>query len=209
MSNIHAPPWICDPGPGAELGRQRRLGDGESAYNPRRSNFVVMLSAAPQAAQLLFQRLLFNGAACTDAGRSAITTGLRPDMPAMPLTRTPGSFMSGTGELHSGRRLVPGGAAPAKRWDNMVMNAPQPTSPHRRLQELLAIPEGQRTDAQWDEIHELEIKLSSANREQTLEQGAQRNTPGPAARHPKSGGGAQGKKPFTRGHKRRPKANLP
>jgi hypothetical protein len=89
------------------------------------------------------------------------------------------------------------------------MNAPEPISPHRRLQELLAIPEGQRTDAQWDEIHELEIRLSSANREQTLEQGARRNTLATAARHPKSGGAAQGKKPFTKVHKRRPKANLP
>jgi hypothetical protein len=52
------------------------------------------------------------------------------------------------------------------------MNAPQPVSPRARLQELLAIAESQRTDAQWDEIHELEIKLSSANREPTPEQGA-------------------------------------
>jgi hypothetical protein len=89
------------------------------------------------------------------------------------------------------------------------MTAPQPISPQRRLQELLAIREGQRTDAQWDEIHELEIKLSSANREQTLDQGARRNSLATAARHPKSSGGAQGKKPFTKGYKRRPKANLP
>src|SRR6266567_2306698 len=58
------------------------------------------------------------------------------------------------------------------------MHAPQPMSPRGHLQELLAIPESRRTDAQWDEIHELEIKLSSANREQTPEQGARRNTPG-------------------------------
>ena len=89
------------------------------------------------------------------------------------------------------------------------MNAPQPSSPHRRLQELLAIPEGRRTDAEWDEIHELEIKLSSANREQTLEQGAQRHSVTTAVRHPKPSGGAQGKKPFTKGHKRRPKATRP
>jgi hypothetical protein len=89
------------------------------------------------------------------------------------------------------------------------MNAPQPISPHHRLQELLAIPEARRTDAQWDEIHELEIKLSSANREQPLEQGARRNTLATTARHPKSSGGVQRKKPFTKAHKRRPKANLP
>jgi len=79
-------------------------------------------------------------------------------------------------------------------------------SPRARLQDLLAIPESQRTDAQWDEIHELEIKLSSANREQTREQGARRNIPATAARHPKFSGGAQGKKPFTKAHTRRPKA---
>ena len=89
------------------------------------------------------------------------------------------------------------------------MPAPQPMSPRGRLQELLAIPESRRTDAQWDEIHELEIKLSSANREQTPEQGARRNTPVTAARHPKPSGGAQGKQPFKKFPKRRPKQNLP
>jgi len=93
------------------------------------------------------------------------------------------------------------------RWDNFAMNAPPPISPHRRLQELLAIPESKRTDAQWDEIHELEIKLSSANREQTPGQGFPRNTPVIAAGQPRPRGGAQGKKPFQKTHKRRPKQN--
>jgi hypothetical protein len=53
-----------------------------------------------------------------------------------------------------------------------------------RWQELLAIPESQRTDAQWDEIHELEIKLSSANREQPLEQGNPDGWPDPLTPHP-------------------------
>ncbi|SRR6266704_930463 len=92
---------------------------------------------------------------------------------------------------------------------NIAMNAPESISPRRRLQDLLAIAEGQRSDAQWDEIHELEIKLSSANREQTLDQGARRNTLAAAAHHHKSGGGTHGKKPFTKVHKRRPKANMP
>jgi hypothetical protein len=87
------------------------------------------------------------------------------------------------------------------------MPAPQPISPRARLQELLAIPENQRTDEQWDEIHELEIKLSSANREQSLEQSARRNTPAPAAGQPRPRGGAQGKKPFQKAQKRRPKQN--
>ena len=41
---------------------------------------------------------------------------------------------------------------------------PQPIPPAARLQTLLAIPERQRTDAEWDEINELEIKLASGNR---------------------------------------------
>ena len=82
-------------------------------------------------------------------------------------------------------------------------------SPRARLQELLAIPESQRTDAQWDEIHELEIELSSANREQAPEQGARRNTSVTAAGHPKPSGGAQVKKPLRKFHKRPPKQHLP
>lgn len=44
------------------------------------------------------------------------------------------------------------------------MNAPQPISPRRRLQELLAIPDSQRTEAEWDELNELEISLAPGNR---------------------------------------------
>jgi hypothetical protein len=87
------------------------------------------------------------------------------------------------------------------------MNAPQKLPPRGRLQELLAIAESQRTDAQWDEIHALEIELSSANREQPQEQGVRRNTPATAAGQPRPGGGAQYKKPFQKAHKRRPKQN--
>jgi hypothetical protein len=87
------------------------------------------------------------------------------------------------------------------------MNAPQPMSPRGRLQELLAIQESRRTDAQWDEIHALEIELSSANREQLPEQGARRNTPAAAAGKPRPRDGAQYKKPFQKAHKTRPKQN--
>jgi len=45
------------------------------------------------------------------------------------------------------------------------MNAPQPTSPRQRLNTLLAIPERERTDAEWDEINDLEIRLAPGNRE--------------------------------------------
>lgn len=36
----------------------------------------------------------------------------------------------------------------------------------RRLRELLAIPDRDRTDAQWDEVTELEIQLAPVNRSQ-------------------------------------------
>jgi len=94
-----------------------------------------------------------------------------------------------------------------QRWDNTVMHAPQPISPRARLQELLAIPESQRTDEQWDEIHELEIKLSSANREQPVEQGARRNAPAIAVGQTRPRGSTQGRKPFQKAHNRRPKQN--
>lgn len=40
----------------------------------------------------------------------------------------------------------------------------QQISPRRRLQTLLAIPDSQRTEDQWDEINELEISLAPGNR---------------------------------------------
>ncbi len=89
------------------------------------------------------------------------------------------------------------------------MDAAQPMSPRARLQELLAIPESKRTDAQWDEIHELEIKLSAANREPTPEHVARRNSAVTAAVHPKPSGGAQDRQSFKKFHKRRPKQSLP
>jgi len=44
------------------------------------------------------------------------------------------------------------------------MNEPQNPSPRSRLQALLAIPDNQRTEEQWDELHELEITLAPGNR---------------------------------------------
>jgi len=88
------------------------------------------------------------------------------------------------------------------------MNERQPTSPRRRLQELLAIPERQRTDAQWDEINELEIALSSVNRVETHESGGRRNAPA-STEQPKRSGGVQGKKPSKKPHKRPAKGTTP
>ena len=88
------------------------------------------------------------------------------------------------------------------------MNEPQPTSPRRRLQELLAIPERLRTDAQWDELNELEIALTSVNREKAPEQGVRQNVAVPPS-HPKPSGDVQGKKPFRKLHRRPPRGKAP
>lgn len=99
------------------------------------------------------------------------------------------------------------------------MNDPQPISPRQRLQELLAIPERQRTDAEWDELNELEITLTPVNREKAPEQAARRPATAPSDR-PKPGGsergGERGRKPAERDrkparkfHKRPPKADAP
>ena len=42
--------------------------------------------------------------------------------------------------------------------------APPLPDPRRRLRELLAIPDRERTDALWDELIELEIQLAPGNR---------------------------------------------
>ena len=88
-------------------------------------------------------------------------------------------------------------------------NTPEPVSPRRRLQELLAVPERQRTDEQWDEINELEIKLASANREDAPDQNVRRDAPSTNNNNNQSrrnnrpgGGGQQGKKPPRKFHKK-------
>jgi hypothetical protein len=93
------------------------------------------------------------------------------------------------------------------------MNAPQPVSPRRRLQELLAIPDSQRTEAQWDELNELEIKLAPGNREpgnreDNLDQVPSWNNQPQAGRGEPRGGPA-GKRPARKFHKRPPKTNMP
>ena len=72
------------------------------------------------------------------------------------------------------------------------MNDPQqPISPRARLQELLAIPERQRTDAQWDELNELEISLAAGNRPGAVDHGNRGHNPGQGG-HMKQGGGGGG-----------------
>jgi len=78
------------------------------------------------------------------------------------------------------------------------MNDPQqstePANPRRRLQELLAIPDGQRTDEQWDELNELEIMLASGNRERPPGQAARPPGNAPAGQ-PRPAGGENARRP--------------
>ena len=94
------------------------------------------------------------------------------------------------------------------------MDEQKPISPRQRLKELQAVPERERTDAQWDEMNELEISLAAGNRDNAPDQGAQQNTQQNPRRNPSNapraqqrpGGGAPGGKPSRRLHKRPPKA---
>jgi len=55
----------------------------------------------------------------------------------------------------------------------------QSADPRRRLRELLAVPERDRSDAVWDEIIALEIDMAPANRVQSPQaEGARRQDPG-------------------------------
>jgi hypothetical protein len=79
--------------------------------------------------------------------------------------------------------------------DSHPPQSPQaPISPRARLQELLAIPDRNRTDAEWDELNELEIALASGNRpgapDPQSRQNHQRQNAG--AGHSQGGGRPQG-----------------
>ncbi len=107
------------------------------------------------------------------------------------------------------------------------MNDPEPISPRARLQALQAIPERQRTDAEWDELNELEIMLASTNRQGAPDpqgsrgnapsqgghqrQGGQQSRQGGQQQQPRPGGGQQhhGKRQGKRFHQRPPKRNGP
>lgn len=78
--------------------------------------------------------------------------------------------------------------------------------PRRRIRELLSIPDRDRTDAEWDELNELEIQTAPGNRSgnqpfapYNAKPGGgmpskNRNNKGKGPRKPGSGGG--GGKPF-------------
>ena len=48
---------------------------------------------------------------------------------------------------------------------NSDMDDLQPIDMRRRIRELLSIPERDRTDAEWDELNELEIRTAPGNRD--------------------------------------------
>ena len=66
----------------------------------------------------------------------------------------------------------PNPEASSSEAQQVETNAPKPqgTDPRRRLRELLAIPERNRTDAIWDELIELEIQTAPGNRAQQPQQ---------------------------------------
>ncbi len=85
------------------------------------------------------------------------------------------------------------------------MNSPEPTSPRQRLSALLAIPERERSDAEWDEINDLEIRLAPGNREdgpkqQMQNQAPRRNVAAPNGFN-KPAAGTPHKKPFKKQRK--------
>jgi hypothetical protein len=93
------------------------------------------------------------------------------------------------------------------------MNDPKPDNPRARLQALLAVPERDRTESQWDELNELEIMLASGNRESAPQPHGDRQNNSTSGGRPHQGGGqpgggqSHGKKPMKKFHRRPPKNN--
>jgi len=89
------------------------------------------------------------------------------------------------------------------------MNGPELNSLRARLQALLAIPERQRTDAEWDELNELEIMLAAGNRPGAPGQSGRPNSTAPGDRPNPGGGPRHGKRPPRKFHQRPRKRNMP
>jgi len=70
------------------------------------------------------------------------------------------------------------------------MSDPEFEARRARMKELLAIPDRERTDAQWDELNELEIMMAVSNRHLSSQpsQGQRGNGQGGRPHH---GGGGQ------------------
>lgn len=72
------------------------------------------------------------------------------------------------------------------------MNDPEQEARRRRIRELMAIPERERTDAQWDELNELEIMMAVTNGQAMPRAHPTGGQPG--GRHKPGGGGGPGRK---------------
>jgi hypothetical protein len=113
---------------------------------------------------------------------------------------------------------TPENSQPAQEEAAPPAPAPQqvtPTfDPRRRLRELLSVPERDRSDAQWDEINELEIQLAPGNRVSPGQQPGSSDKPvgvGGGGRQfqqkkhpPKSGGGKRRPRPGGGGNPNKP-----
>jgi hypothetical protein len=72
------------------------------------------------------------------------------------------------------------------------MTEQQTPNPRSRLQALLAIPDNQRSEEQWDELHELEITLAPGNR---IGHQEKQNPPGGLGKGGGRGGNPRGGSP--------------
>jgi hypothetical protein len=89
------------------------------------------------------------------------------------------------------------------------MEKPSPDPSRRRLQELLEIPERQRTEAEWDEINELEIALTPANRAVAAERNVHRTPVTAPAGQFKTREAGPGSRLLKKPRKRLPKGGVP
>ena len=88
------------------------------------------------------------------------------------------------------------------------MDESQPVSPRSRMQALMAIPERERTDAEWEELNELELMLAPGNRLGAPQPDARRDGVPPGGR-PNQGRGSHSKNRGKNFHRRPPKGNAP
>ncbi len=86
---------------------------------------------------------------------------------------------------------------------NSDMDDLQPIDMRRRIRELLSIPERDRTDAEWDELNELEIRTAPGNRDYDRAQDRQAEK----RQGPMGQGQSQGRRPDRNNNKQGNKNN--
>lgn len=82
---------------------------------------------------------------------------------------------------------------------------PPPSDPRRRLRELLAIPDRDRSDALWDELIELEIQLAPGNRispagNEPRQKSSAHGRFAPQGRRPDAGSAPRQNRPYVQGN---------